>query len=133
MIDDLPEVIQIKVVTSTGLSIPVSILPTWRAQAVLSMELSQANLDLLLEDPPAKEFKPTMSHENVMWVGTRMMVRCNYYDKATEKVKTKSIKVVFPDGADAGGKQQRVDEAAESCQEFYDSNHYTPPPNEKRE
>ena len=62
-----------------------------------------------------------------------MMGRCNYYDKATEKVETKSIQVVIPDGTDAGEKQQRVDEAAESCQEFYDSNHYTPPADEEGE
>ena len=97
---------------------------------MLSMELSQANLDLLLEDPPAKEFKPTMSHGNVMWVGARTMVRCNYCDQASGKVTTKSIKATFPDGATDTAKQKRVDEASASCQEFYNANHYTPPADE---
>ena len=88
LIDRLPKFITIDV-TTTSMVASVDVLPTWREHAVLQIEITQPNLDLLLEEPPAGPvpFKPEIEQQDVRWVGSRNCVRCTYWD--SEKLKRK--------------------------------------------
>ena len=83
LIDRIPRVLEISVVTRNGVEATVNVLPSWREKAVLQIELTNENMDLLLEDPPAASapaFTPKISQPDVVWVGCRNHVRCTYWD-----------------------------------------------------
>ena len=50
LIDRLPKFITIDV-TTTSIVASVDVLPAWREKAMLQIEITQSNLDLLLEEP----------------------------------------------------------------------------------
>ena len=54
LIDQIPPMITIDVVTRSGIAASVNVLPAWREKGVLQIELTQDNMDLLLEEPPAE-------------------------------------------------------------------------------
>ena len=54
LIDQIPPMITIDVVTRSGIAASVNVLPSWREKGVLQIELTQDNMDLLLEEPPAE-------------------------------------------------------------------------------
>ena len=54
LIDSIPEVIELEVVTRNAVHVTVKVRPSWREKAVLQIELTQENMDLLLEEPPAE-------------------------------------------------------------------------------
>ena len=48
---------------------------------MLEIELTEENMDLLLEDPPAESarpFVPRIDEPNVLWVSHRNHVRCKW-------------------------------------------------------
>ena len=53
LIDQLPPIISISVVTGSGLEASVSVLPCWFDRGVLQSELTKDSINLLLEAPPA--------------------------------------------------------------------------------
>ena len=52
LFDSLPSILTIDVAT-TSMVASVDVLPSWRTKGVLQIEITQPNLDLLLEEPPA--------------------------------------------------------------------------------
>ena len=50
LIDLIPKIIDIEVETRTGVQATVSVISTWRSKSTLQIELSDDNLDLLLEE-----------------------------------------------------------------------------------
>ena len=53
LFDKLPPTLTINV-TTTSMVASVDVLPSWRTKGVLQIEITQPNLDLLLEEPPAE-------------------------------------------------------------------------------
>ena len=82
LIDSIPEVIELEVVTRNGVQVTVKVRPSWREKCVLRIELTQENMDLLLEEPPAESapFSPRIEQPDVVWVASRNHVRCTYWD-----------------------------------------------------
>jgi len=124
LIDRLPEFITIDVET-TSMMASVDVLPTWRDHEILQIELTQSNLDLLLEKPPAAAapFKPEIEQQDVFWVKSRNSVRCTYWDSEALKRKYKSLRVEFWSDMDNEAKLDAVSSAAMELQEFFDAHH----------
>ena len=82
MCDSIPEVIELEVVTRNEAHVTVKVRPSCREKAVLQIELTQENMDILLEEPPAESapFSPRIDQPNVVWVASRNHARCTYWD-----------------------------------------------------
>ena len=105
--------------------VSVDVLPAWMVTANLQIEITESNLDLLLEEPPAAPapFKPEIEQQNVPWVKSRNSVRCTYWDSETLKRKYKSLRVEFHSDMDDEDKLESVRSAAVELQEFFDTHH----------
>ena len=129
LIDRLPPFITVDVTTATigrqSIVTSVDVLPTWREHEILQIELTQSNLDLLLEKPPAAAapFKPKIEQQDVFWVKSRNSVRCKYWDSEALKRKYKSLRVEFWSDMDNEAKLDAVSSAAMELQEFFDTRH----------
>ena len=53
LIVQIEPIIDVEVETKNGVQATVSVIPSWRDKGALQIELTQENMDLLLEDPPA--------------------------------------------------------------------------------
>ena len=51
--DSLPSILTVDV-TTTSMVTSVNVLPSWQTNEELHIEIKQANLDMLLEEPPAE-------------------------------------------------------------------------------
>ena len=122
LFDRLPTTLTIDVAT-TSMVASVDVLPSSRTTGVLQIELTQPNLDLLLEDPPAESapWAPTLKHENVYWIASRSMVRCTWWDSKRLKKRIKSKSAEFSSDMDNDDKLDAVLSAADELQEFYDT------------
>ena len=94
LFDRLPKTLTIDVATASMVA-SVKMLPSWRERGVLQLEITQPNLDLLLDEPPAEPapWIPTLDHANVYWIGSRNQVRCYWYDSDKMKSRIKSMGV----------------------------------------
>ena len=125
LIDRIPRVLELSVVTRNGFEATVSVLPSWREKGVLQIELTKENMDLLLESPPAAPapFTPKITQPDVTWVRFRNQVRCSYWDSKKRGWRTKSELIEFePDMAEAQ-MQSIVDREAAAMQEFFLTRH----------
>jgi hypothetical protein len=125
VIDRISKVLEISVVTRNGVEATVKVLSTWREKAVLQIELTKENMDLLLEDPSAVSvpFTPDINHPDVIWVGGRNHVRCKYWDSIKQQLKIKSKLIDFDPDMENDQKQQIVADEAEAMQQFFDAAH----------
>ena len=62
LIDKIPKTIEVEVETRNGVQATVRVLPTWRERSVLQLELTQGNLDLLLEEPRVEATPVSYTH-----------------------------------------------------------------------
>ena len=125
LIDRLPSTIVIEVETRSGIAASVNVLPSWRERGVLQIELTEQNMDLLCEEPPAEPapWTPCVRQPDVFWVAPRKHVRCNWWDSKRHKMRTKSKLVEFDSDMDNEQKQQVVTSAAAELQEFHEARH----------
>mgnify|MGYP003300475072 CR=1 FL=1 len=114
-----------EVETISGVQATVGVLPSWRERSVLQIELSQFNLDLLLEEPRAEPtpFTPNIEQPDVVWVKDRNHVRCTYWDSRKKQWKIKSQALEFDPDMDDDQKQEIANREAEALQRFYNDNH----------
>ena len=124
LFDKLPPTLTINV-TTTSMVASVDVLPSWRTQGVLQIEIAQTNLGWLLEEPPAEPapFRPELGQENVFWIGSRSMVQCRWWDSKKSKKRAKSIIVEFTSDMEEEAKLDAINTAAAELQEFYDTHH----------
>ena len=63
LIDLIPKIIDVEVYTRTRVQATVSVIPSWRDKGALQIELTQENMDLMLEEPPAEsaQFNPNLT------------------------------------------------------------------------
>ena len=113
LIDRLLKILTIDVAT-TSMVASVDVLPSWRTKGVLQIEITQPNLDLLLEEPPAEPapFTPTIGPENVYWIASRSMVQCKWWDSKKSKKRFKSILVEFTSDMEEEAKLDAINSAA---------------------
>ena len=125
LIDRIPKVLEISVGTRNGVEATVKVLPSWREKGVLQIELTQENMDLLLEDPPAAsaQFVPSIIHPDVTWVAGRNHVRCQYWNSQKKSWKIKSKLIEFDPHSDTDAMQELVDREAEAMQRFFLDHH----------
>ena len=123
----MPSIITIDVTTQNGQTASVNVLPGWRALfSVLKIELTDFNMQLLLEDPPAESapWYPQIDQENMFWASAQSQVRCSLWGSKKGKFVLLSNGVEFRPGMDDEEKQSLVTSAAEELQhfiEFYDA------------
>ena len=125
LIDKIANIIEVEVETRSGVQATVSVLPSWRKRSVLQIELSQTNLDLLLETPgpePAP-FTPIIEQPDVVWVKDRNHVRCRYWDSKANKWRTKSQSIKCDSDMDDCQKQAIVTREAIRLQPYVAADH----------
>ena len=122
--DQLPKTITLDV-TTTSMVASIIVLPSWRDQAVLQIEINETNLDLLLEEPLVAplQFRPAIAQENVYWIPSRSIVQCKYWDSKKTSMRTKSISMVFTSSMSKECKHEAVHIAAAEVQAYYDTHH----------
>ena len=126
LIDKLPKIIDIDVDTNNGIQATISVIPSWRDKGALQIELTQENIDLMLEAPPAVSapLKINLSqYPNVYWIAARNHVRCNWWDSRRKIWRISSKSVEFEDQAGEEEKEAAILAAADSLQELYEANH----------
>ena len=129
LIDQIASIIDIEVCTRNGVQATVSVIPSWRNNKSLQIELSQENMDLLLEEPPDEPapFNPAAAvsarYPNVHWLTHRNAVRCTWYDSKKKKSTTTSNNVEFEPDADNEEKLSVVVAVAKRLQRFYEAHH----------
>ena len=129
LIDQIASIIDIEVCTRNGVQATVSVIPSWRNNKSLQIELSQENMDLLLEEPPddPAPFNPAAAvsarYPNVHWVTLRNAVRCTWYDSKKNKPTIASRNVEFEPDADNEEKLSVVMAVAKRLQRFYEAHH----------
>ena len=118
----LPEIIAVDVPTASMVA-SVNLLPSSRERGVLQLEITQPNLDLLLDDPPAEPapWMPNLDHGNVHWYPFRNQVRCYYWDSGKSKTRLKSKGVELGCFMDDAAKLAATRTAADELQRFYDA------------
>ena len=122
LFDRLPKIITIDVATASMVA-SVKMLPSWRTRGVLQLEITQPNLDLLLDEPPAEPapWIPALDHDNVYWIPSRNQVRCYYWDSNKSKTRIKSMGVELGRVMDDAAKLAATRTKADELQRFYDS------------
>ena len=125
LIDRIPKTIEISVVTRNGVEATVVVLPSWREKGVLQIELTEENIDLLLEEPPAESspFVPEIIEPDVVWVCTRNHVRCTFWDSKKKAFRIKSKHIEFDPDMEDAEIQEIVNREAEAMQSFYNQHH----------
>ena len=108
-----------------GVSASVDVLSSYLQHGVLQLELTNTNIDLLLEDPPAvpAPWLPSMSHPNVHWVAVRNHVRCKWWDSRRKKWRTESDHVKLEPHMSVEEKQSMVFRAAAALEQFFKVRH----------
>ncbi len=124
------EFITVEVRTPDGRAHDVNLLPHWRKQSKLGLELTESNLTLLSEDimdPKEKGWRPTfLNTTNVKWNVSRHSVYISYRnDEGAWAFKHKTVPAPEDDEAsDVLDKWQAiVDEAAEVLEAWRTKNH----------
>ena len=114
-----------EVETRNGVQATVRVLPSWRERSVLQLELTQSNLDLLLEEPrvEATPFTPIIDQPDVVWVKDRNAVRCRFWSSQKRKWKTTSRPIDFDSDMDDDQKQDVVTSEAIALQQYFKANH----------
>ena len=131
LIDDLPTVITVTVESVNGINHDIRVKTCWRESAVLSIELTENNLELLIDDPAVRKtstFKPEVSTEYVRWLHGRQSLVLHYYDSSKDKWR-QCIRKVDVDRPDAEV-QADVNEIVAEMLEFRSRRHNPPPESE---
>ena len=131
MLDELPAIIKLEVLTKSGMTALVNVVPTWRDNSQVEIELNEANMDLLLMEPPAESvpWKPMIDQPNVKWHSVRQQVRCEWWDSQRLKWRRESRKVIWDQGLKEGvsddeeAMQAAVSDAAATLQTWYTRHH----------
>ena len=122
LFERLPQIITVNVKT-TSMEVDVNVLGDWRKAGVLKLELTNTNLDLLLEQPAAlAAWTPVIEQPDVIWRPSTTSVVARYWDSMKSKYRWKAMSVNFTN-MDDDEKRVAVTYAAREVQAFYDSHH----------
>ena len=124
LIDRIPKILTIDVATTSTVA-AVNVLAEAREHGVLRIEVTQPNLDLLLEEPPteAAPWIPEVEETNVYWVPSTKKVQCMYWDNAKMKYRYKTMQVEFVEQMSPIDTHDAVRNVALELQKFFDEHH----------
>ena len=124
----MPSIITFDVTTQNGQTASVNVLPGWRALfSVLKIELTDFNMQLLLEDPPAGSAPyPQIDQGNLFWVPNQNKVRCYWRYSKEKQWRVKSSTVVFEPGMDEEQKDAAVASATKELEQFLQEHEFSP-------
>ena len=119
--DDVDDVLTLKVF-SGGEEHSVRVMSTWHGRHKLGIELTEANLKLLLADPEeyVEEFRPKMSQPNVHWRKQLRQLYIRFFSDGKWKFKTKRV---IRGDLSAEAYQDLIDSESATLQEHYESHH----------
>ena len=94
LIDRVPKILAIDVATTSTVA-TVNVLAEAREHGVLRIEITQPNMELLLEEPPAEAvpWMPEVNETNVYWIPSRRKLQCMYWDSAKMRLTYKTMHV----------------------------------------
>ena len=122
LFEQLPQIITVNVKT-TSMEVDVNVLVDWRQKGVLKLEITNTNLDLLLEQPAAlAAWTPVIEEPDVTWRPSTKSVVARYWDSRKSKYRWKAMSVNFTN-MDNDEKDFAVTYAAREVQLFYDRHH----------
>ena len=103
------DLIDVEMCTRTGIQATVSVIPSWRDKGALQIELTQENMDLMLEEPPAESaHDPNIAYfPDASWISGRNHVRCTYSKRKVWRIKPQGVEYGCDDAA-AEKKQQHL-------------------------
>ena len=131
MIDEIDAMIEIEVQAEGEEPVTMKVVATASDQNVLEMELTEANVGMLLKDPPAdeEEFTPVVNQSNVRWLPKTHSLQVWYFDPEVLKwrSKTSGVKMI----GTSAQRQERVDKISKVLQTFYDQHHSVPKESEQ--
>ena len=124
LIDRIPKILAIDVTTASTVA-TVNVLAEAREHGVLRIEVTKANLELLLEEPPAEAtaWIPDVDETNIYWIPSREKLQCKYWDNAKMKNRYKTMQVEFVEQMSPIDKQDAVRNVALELQKFFDEHH----------
>ena len=124
LVDKLPKVLTV-IVKTESIEASVNVLTEWRSNGVLHLEVTQFNLELLLEQPPAETapWKPKIESPDVHWRTSTNSLFCKYWDSRAIKSRYKYIGVDVESEVSDEDKQHLVDFAKADLEEFFAKHH----------
>lgn len=116
------DTVEINPVSEGGEVHSVRVRPHWYKRAKLTLQVTQANFELLLQQPhdSADSFRPIIMAEGVTWNKSRSCVWLAWFDGSESH--TKSYKVTFGQGWTNAEKQAEVDRVVQDLLVWYDNN-----------
>jgi len=126
MIDEIDAMIEIEVQAEGEEPVTMKVVATASDQNVLEMELTEANVSMLLKDPPAdeEEFTPAVNQSNVRWLPKTHSLQVWYFDREVLKWRSKTSGVKMM--GTSAQRQDRVDKISKVLQTFYEQHHSDP-------
>ena len=124
LVDKLPKVLTV-IVKTESIEASVNVLTEWRSNGVLQLEVTQFNLELLLEQPPAETapWKPKIESADVHWRTSTNSLFCKYWDSRAIKSRYKYIGVDVESEVSDEAKQDLVNRAKDELERYYDEHH----------
>ena len=119
MVDEIEKMLELKIKSSDNVELNVKVLPDFRKQGALWVELTLECLKFLLKTPGDEhvpKFAPTIDVQGVRWWRARHCVYSRYYDSALGKWRLHSIPV--PRCSDNSALQEAATRAANSLMQF---------------
>ena len=119
--DSVDDVLTLKVF-SGGKEHSVRVMSTWHGRHKLGIELTEANLKLLLADPEERveEFRPKMSQSNVHWRKNHFQLYIRFFSDGKWRFKTKRV---HKGDLTTEAYQDLIDAESATLQEHYDKHH----------
>ena len=130
LVDDIQKVMTLQVATTNSVQHSVNVLSTWRENSTVTIELTDVNLELLLEEPEIAHGDPlSIKREHVHWRESRHALVMRYHDGPKQKWRHMFRKMENAVGSH--GLQAEVDEVAQALEEIYEKKHTEPPRDEE--
>ena len=126
MIDEIDPTIEIEVKAEGDETIKMKVVATASDQNVLEMELTEANVSMLLKNSHADDegSTPAVNQSNVQWLPKTHSLQVWYFDREVLKWKSKTngVKMI----GTSAQRQERVDKISKVLQTFYEQHHSDP-------
>ena len=121
LVDEIADTCVVSAKCNDGSTYAVRVCTSSLHRAKLVIELTHATIELLLKIPAVPvlpEPKPEVTQPNVKWYPARHSVSTRYFDRDSQKWKTKMMQVKRE-----GDLQENADKVMKVLQEFWSSHH----------
>ena len=120
--DMIPPILTVDVETFSSIVTSVNVVASRRSDAVLQLEATQRNIELLLGEPKNDVWTPTFAHEhtNVFWLASLSVLRMYWWDSKLKKRRAREMRVKISSSMADSDKHDAVMKAVAVLQAFYD-------------